>query len=294
MLTGSLGLAGITTTLLLYSKFKEKNLLRYSVILIFLGLLFLTEILELYSMIADVPFFSPSSIPNIICYVSILLILSILIPCFIIRLTGDKFTKKKILLIALPAFCFPANVIGFLTEKTGFLISDFYDLTFFIIICGWFIYLLKRKLYFADHKKVLKVRLLVILILLFIPFLITDIIIPFQRQQVLYEFTSIPFLVFYMFWNLLNLYFAFRIFFQPGDKNPLKNKLEDYASSTQLSSREIEVTALIINGESNKSIAYILNISERTVKNHIYSIFRKTDVQSRIELFLKIYNHTGS
>ena len=291
-LVSSLGSANIIISLLLYSRYREKNLLRYSVILIFLNLLFLTEILEIYSATAGIQFFSPASRLNILCYVSILFILSILVPCFIIYFTDDNFTKKKILLISAPTIFYPINIMGFLTERTGLIITDFYDFTFFIIVCCWVIYLLKRKSYFTDNKRFLKVRLLVILILLFIPFLITDIIIPFHKQQEFYEFISIPFLFFYLFWSVMNLYFAFRLFFMPGDKSPLKNKLEDYAATKRMSGREIEVTSLIINGESNKSIAYILNISERTVKNHIYNIFRKTEAQSRIELFLKIYSHS--
>ncbi|ATG89164.1 response regulator transcription factor [Methylomonas koyamae] len=56
-----------------------------------------------------------------------------------------------------------------------------------------------------------------------------------------------------------------------------------------LSARELEVADMIRQGESNKRIALALNISERTVKAHLSSIFRKLEVDDRLRLaiFLK-------
>lgn len=51
-----------------------------------------------------------------------------------------------------------------------------------------------------------------------------------------------------------------------------------------LSDREMEVANLIRKGENNKGIAQIMNISERTVKAHLSSIFRKFDVEDRLRL----------
>ncbi len=56
-----------------------------------------------------------------------------------------------------------------------------------------------------------------------------------------------------------------------------------------LSAREMEVAQMIAQGENNKRIALILNISERTVKAHLSSIFRKLNIDDRLHLaiFLK-------
>ena len=40
---------------------------------------------------------------------------------------------------------------------------------------------------------------------------------------------------------------------------------------------------MIAAGSSNKEIASVLNISERTVKNHISNIFKKIDVSDRTQ-----------
>ncbi len=51
----------------------------------------------------------------------------------------------------------------------------------------------------------------------------------------------------------------------------------------RLTDREIEVLKLLAKGMLNKEIANTLFISEKTVKNHISSIFRKLDVQDRTQ-----------
>lgn len=47
--------------------------------------------------------------------------------------------------------------------------------------------------------------------------------------------------------------------------------------------RELQALILVANGYSNKDIAIELNISERTVKNHLSSIFKKIDVDDRTQ-----------
>lgn len=56
-----------------------------------------------------------------------------------------------------------------------------------------------------------------------------------------------------------------------------KDKLE------ALTKREIEILKQIAGGMFNKEIAINLNISERTVKNHISNIFKKIDVSDRTQ-----------
>lgn len=50
-----------------------------------------------------------------------------------------------------------------------------------------------------------------------------------------------------------------------------------------LTGRELEVLTQVANGMFNKEIATNLNISERTVKNHISNIFKKIDVSDRTQ-----------
>lgn len=50
-----------------------------------------------------------------------------------------------------------------------------------------------------------------------------------------------------------------------------------------LTKRELEILKLVSNGQSNKDLATALNISERTVKNHLSSLFKKLDVEDRTQ-----------
>lgn len=52
----------------------------------------------------------------------------------------------------------------------------------------------------------------------------------------------------------------------------------------KLSPKESEVAELVSIGMSNKSIAYELNITERTVKAHLTSIFSKMKINDRLTL----------
>jgi len=55
-----------------------------------------------------------------------------------------------------------------------------------------------------------------------------------------------------------------------------------------LSTREAEVADMIRRGENNKTIAQEMNISERTVKAHLSSIFRKFEVDDRLHLAVRL------
>lgn len=64
--------------------------------------------------------------------------------------------------------------------------------------------------------------------------------------------------------------------------------IESSALLATLSSREKEVANMISDGENNKVIGNTLDISERTVKAHLTSIFKKLDVPDRLHLALYI------
>lgn len=66
-------------------------------------------------------------------------------------------------------------------------------------------------------------------------------------------------------------------------------KKDDLGS--HLTNREIEIVRLIENEYSNKKIADLLFISERTVETHRKNIFRKTGTQSIVGLLKYAYDH---
>ena len=54
--------------------------------------------------------------------------------------------------------------------------------------------------------------------------------------------------------------------------------------SASLSEREIEILELVATGLTNHDIAEKLEISKRTVDNHISNILNKTKTDNRVEL----------
>ena len=58
---------------------------------------------------------------------------------------------------------------------------------------------------------------------------------------------------------------------------------------SELSAREMEVIALVVQGYKNRDIAQKLFISEKTVKNHLSAIFNKLGVADRLELTLYVF-----
>lgn len=60
-------------------------------------------------------------------------------------------------------------------------------------------------------------------------------------------------------------------------------KSEDSDKIHELTKRELEVLTLLAVGMYNKEIAEKLNISERTVKNHISNLFKKLGVTDRTQ-----------
>lgn len=56
----------------------------------------------------------------------------------------------------------------------------------------------------------------------------------------------------------------------------------------ELSCRESQVLNHILSGKSNKSIANVMHLSERTIKFHCSNIYRKLNVSSRQFLLAKM------
>ena len=77
--------------------------------------------------------------------------------------------------------------------------------------------------------------------------------------------------------------------FSPGIHQTLEEQqmLPRELNRTVLSIREQEVLTLVAGGLSNKQIASRLDLSERTVQNHIANIFRRLGVSSRTEAVMK-------
>ena len=71
---------------------------------------------------------------------------------------------------------------------------------------------------------------------------------------------------------------------QGGSSSKASNSLSNGSPIECLTPRELEVARMVHKGGNNKSIARTLDISERTVKAHLSSIFRKLNIENRLHL----------
>jgi DNA-binding NarL/FixJ family response regulator len=69
-----------------------------------------------------------------------------------------------------------------------------------------------------------------------------------------------------------------------SDAKPLQ--ILNGKGQTGLSAREQEVLQLLAEGRSNRAMAEALNLSEHTIKNHLFHIFYKLGVSNRTEAIL--------
>jgi DNA-binding NarL/FixJ family response regulator len=64
---------------------------------------------------------------------------------------------------------------------------------------------------------------------------------------------------------------------------PVARALASRMPDSDLSSREMEVLQLLMNGKKNKDIANLLGITEATVKSHVSAILMRLNVSDRTE-----------
>ncbi len=67
------------------------------------------------------------------------------------------------------------------------------------------------------------------------------------------------------------------------DSSPARNKASD---NNLLTDREKQILGLLASGARNSEIARRLDISPNTVKSHLYNIYKKIDVPSRLQAAL--------
>ncbi len=61
-------------------------------------------------------------------------------------------------------------------------------------------------------------------------------------------------------------------------------QLDLFYHAHTLSNRQMEIVRLVAEGESNKMVAYKLNLSPGTIKVYLYTIFRKLECDNRVKL----------
>lgn len=59
-------------------------------------------------------------------------------------------------------------------------------------------------------------------------------------------------------------------------------------NKSMLTKREKEIFALLVSGNSTRDIASFLNISEKTVRNHVSNVMQKLGVKGRAQAVVEL------
>jgi DNA-binding CsgD family transcriptional regulator len=91
--------------------------------------------------------------------------------------------------------------------------------------------------------------------------------------------------IFYFLVNTISIVFAAKYFFI--ETPTIMDRVEisgHFVKKYAVTNREKEIIELLLSGLSIKEISGKLDRSFKTVNNHIYNIYKKTDVSSKMEL----------
>lgn len=129
--------------------------------------------------------------------------------------------------------------------------------------------------------------LILILYLVFFPFLFYEIVIihTFSGIHSVF-FLNFVIVMFCFTWNIL----AMIIYFKYQPFKPLNQLSAKKFPISGITEREREIAGMLLEGQSYNSIAKELFISYQTVKTHVQNIYRKLNVKSKMELLRLVQN----
>jgi DNA-binding CsgD family transcriptional regulator len=128
------------------------------------------------------------------------------------------------------------------------------------------------------------IKLFILVTVIFFPLILIEsyrAYIPFFKNIELIKVLALP--LYLLIINILSIYFAVAYFNTPPFSN--NNKLTDYFIKTyDITEKESQVIELVMEGLTYKQIAEKLFISAKTVDNHIQNIYKKLNVNSKLQL----------
>ncbi len=90
--------------------------------------------------------------------------------------------------------------------------------------------------------------------------------------------------IFYLIWSIISVAAFLRYLARPTVIEEERSLSDSFIHAYAITPREAEVIVLISTGKSNKEIADLMCVSFATARTHVYNIFQKTGVKSRVEL----------
>lgn len=193
-----------------------------------------------------------------------------------LKIRDIKVTKKMNTILLIPMFLAPVSSVVVLMDSIAVLTFGLTILQVSFVFLPTLILLKIGKNGIKDKGSALikRVEVLIVIVILTLELLL-------RKNQLLEKGIIYSLPLTYLLLNIFHLIFKDKLFpfiFIPK-------------ISFNITPKEREVIKFLKDGLGNKEIAFEMNISFSTVKNHIYNIYKKTGAQSRIEL-IKILNNS--
>ena len=192
------------------------------------------------------------------------------------RFSGSIILTGFFIFIAMAGILFPFFVYSIIPEISEIVIM------LYVFLYWNFVYLKRNKVKLSDRKVKLLRSILVCSGFFFIG-LVLDLLGRIPQSSVYISLININFFPWYMaaigvifsVWAVQDIRLA-------NQTAPSEKEME--IPFPDITKREREIVNLILQGQTNNSIADTLFISESTVKKHINNIFKKLQISSRWEL----------
>ena len=205
-----------------------------------------------------------------------------LMPLTIFHYCKKTITGKHYLIFAIPAAALLISLPLILVFKIS-LIPGILNPVFYLYIGGFslFAYFRGGKLNLPGDAEVM--RYFFLINTLFNAFFFIDLLFLELRLPQFIPGTVLIVPLYILSWALLFIFWFSP--FGPRKKKAEENQVsEDFIKNYGISRRERDVLLKLAEGQSSRQISEELYVSVRTVDTHIYNIFRKCGVKSRLEL----------
>ncbi len=286
--------SGVMTALLgflLYLKYKSKAIRHYSLFILTTTFTVATTTLMSYSsQFVNIDQNSWPFMISSLVFAFFIVLIGYAFISFALGIINKPFSMLSRILTGIPALLVLLSLFAILYQNLGKTsvvfpgaVNFFYYGNLFFLFLNFVFYSIRImfNLKFMDNldlRRALKV--LALLFIVFIP--VQTMIVIFNRQVSVIMLSRN---LFYFLANVLSIIFAAKYFFLKTPNIAERFDLNDrFINNFGITDREKEVIELLIGGNSIKEISGKLNRSFKTINNHIYNIYQKARVSSKLEL----------
>jgi DNA-binding CsgD family transcriptional regulator len=279
------GASSISATFVIWQRHAKRVILRFGLFQVSLFLILLYFSLGQYARLAGLGASAAAADIQWIIMAGGCLMYVIVAPPFYDSLLGLARRRwKTILFLAVDAVAVLAAAADIAMPSGGVIRIGLSALLFAVI--GYGLLLIAARLH-AVGDPLLRRALLVFLVLsaCFFPLMYLDIALSFVPALSFLSFMdNLTLPAYFLVMSCLALVFGLRYLNRPAYSEA--GRLTDYfRRAFRVTEREGEIIGLLMEGAGGKRIAEKLFISEKTVENHVYSIYQKLKVRNRVQLF---------